>query len=91
MKRRAFIAGLEAATLLPSLALAQQAKRRIGVLMAYAESEAESQARVAMFPHVLTKLGWIEGQNLALEIRWSTASPEKIGTTRRNWSLCSLT
>jgi putative ABC transport system substrate-binding protein len=78
MKRRAFIAGLGAASLLPSLASAQQAKRRIGVLMAYAESEPESQARLATFRDGLAKLGWIEGHNLALDIRWSTASLEKI-------------
>jgi len=43
MKRRAFRAGLGIATPLPSLAPARQAKRRIGVLMAYAEGEPESR------------------------------------------------
>jgi putative ABC transport system substrate-binding protein len=52
--------------------------RRIGVLMAYAESEAESQSRIAAFRSELARLGWIEGQNLVLDIRWSTADVDKI-------------
>jgi len=80
MKRRTFIAGLGAAVALPTLVQAQQTgpMRRIGVLMAYAEREAEPQARIAMFRGELAKLGWTEGQNLSLDIRWSAADVEKI-------------
>jgi putative ABC transport system substrate-binding protein len=80
MRRREFIKGLGAAVALPPLARAQRASpvRRIGVLMAYAESEAELQSRIAAFKNELARLGWIEGQNLVLDIRWSTADVEKI-------------
>src|SRR6478735_10753511 len=80
MKRRTFIAGLGAAVALPTLVQAQQTgpMRRIGVLMAYSEREAEPQARIAMFRGELAKLGWTEGQDLSLDIRWSAADVEKI-------------
>ena len=62
----------------PSLLRAEQAVRRIGVLMAYAESETEAQARVATFRDGLARLGWIEGQNLVIDVRWSTADLGRI-------------
>jgi putative ABC transport system substrate-binding protein len=80
MRRREFVTGLGAAVALPALARAQQAGavRRIGVLMAYAESDTESQSRITAFRNELAKLGWDEKQNLVLDIRWSTADIETI-------------
>ena len=55
---------------------AQQAGpiRRIGVLMAHVESDPQAQARVAAFRTGLQKLGWMEGRNIRLDIRWATTS-----------------
>jgi putative tryptophan/tyrosine transport system substrate-binding protein len=80
LRRRGFIAGLGAAVALPALARAQQAGalRRIGVLMDYAENDKESQSRMAAFRSELARLGWIEGENLVLDIRWSTADVAQI-------------
>lgn len=45
--------------------------RRIGVLMGYAESDAEAQAWVAAFREGLHQLGWSEGRNIQIDIRWT--------------------
>jgi putative tryptophan/tyrosine transport system substrate-binding protein len=66
VKRREFITLLGgAAAMWPLAARAQQGERmrRIGVLMAYAESVPEAQAWVAAFREGLQKLGWTEGRN----------------------------
>ena len=72
MKRRAFIAGLGGAAVWPVVARAQQADRirRIGVLLAYPESDSEGQARIAAFRDALEKLGWTEGRNIRFDYRW---------------------
>src|SRR5215470_6782500 len=81
MKRREFI-GLVggAAASLPLAARAQQPGgiRRIGVLMAFAESDREGQTWVAAFREGLQKLGWTEGRNVQIETRWATAAVEEI-------------
>ena len=44
--------------------------RRIGVLMAHAESDPEFKAYVAAFRAGLEKLGWTEGRNIRIVFRW---------------------
>src|SRR5215831_2534133 len=46
--------------------------RRIGVLMGLAESDSEAQAHLAAFRDGLQKLGWTEGRNTRIDIRWAT-------------------
>ena len=73
MKRREFITLLGgAAATWPLAAHAQQPDRmrRIGVLMAHAESDPEFQAYVAAFREGLQNLGWVEGRNFRLDFRW---------------------
>jgi putative ABC transport system substrate-binding protein len=50
--------------------------RRIGVLMAYAASVSEAQADFAAFREALQNLGWAEGRNIAIEIRWAALDPQ---------------
>jgi putative ABC transport system substrate-binding protein len=81
MQRREFITLLGGATVTrPLTARAQQPDRvrRIGVLMAYAESDPEAQAWVAAFREGLQKLGWTEGGNIRIDTRWATADVESI-------------
>jgi putative ABC transport system substrate-binding protein len=80
MRRRDFIGLVSCAAAWPLAALAQQAQRirRIGVLMAYTESDQEAQARVAMLQEELHKLGWTEGRNIQIDTRWPAADLEKI-------------
>jgi len=44
--------------------------RRVGVLMGYAETDPEAQARFGAFRQGLADLGWVEGRNLRLDVRW---------------------
>ena len=81
MRRRNFIALLgSAAVAWPLGARAQQAARvrRIGVLMAFAESDREAQSWVAAFREELRKLGWMEGRNIEIDTRWATADVESM-------------
>ena len=84
MKRREFLALLSAAAaVLPFVARAQERVRRIGVLMAYAEGDAEGQAYVAAFREGLKKLGWTDGGNIQLDYRWSAANIEAVQRSAR--------
>jgi putative ABC transport system substrate-binding protein len=67
---------------LRSAARAQQPDkmRLIGVLMGFAESDPTAQAWIAAFRDALKKLGWMEGHNLRIELRWGAADPDKIRT-----------
>jgi putative tryptophan/tyrosine transport system substrate-binding protein len=80
MRRRNFIAGLCAASL-PAVARAQIDRvRRISVLMAIAESDADSPARVAAFQQSLANLGRTVGRNLRIDYRWAGGDLERIRT-----------
>src|SRR6516162_9549342 len=70
--RREFITGLGSTAALPVAARAQQGDRvrRIGVLMNGTAVEATSQAELAAFVQGLRQLGWIDGQNVRIEVRW---------------------
>jgi hypothetical protein len=72
MKRRAFITLLGGAAVWPLAARAQQPKqmRRIGVLMNRAADDPDGQARVAAFQQALQQLGWSDGRNVRVDIRW---------------------
>jgi putative ABC transport system substrate-binding protein len=80
--RRAFIAGLGGAAAWPLVARAQQTDRvrLIGVLMGFAESDPAAQSLVTALRSALVKLGWVEGSNLRIEIRWGNGNAARIGT-----------
>jgi putative ABC transport system substrate-binding protein len=80
-RRREFITLLGgAAAAWPLAARGQQPERmrRIGVLMAYAESDSVYQGYVMTFRHELQKLGWEEGRNIRFDYRWATSDLESI-------------
>src|SRR5215831_16038819 len=80
MKRRDIITLLGGAAAWPLAARAQQGERmrRIGVLIALAESDREAQSWVAAFREELRKLGWTEGRNIEIDTRWATADVESM-------------
>jgi putative tryptophan/tyrosine transport system substrate-binding protein len=79
MRRRAFIAALGGAAAWPLAASAQQGerKKRIVVLSAFAESDTDGQAQLRVFRDGLSKLGWIEGQNVNIETLWRAGNSER--------------
>jgi putative ABC transport system substrate-binding protein len=80
MERREFIVGLGGAAAWLVAAHAQQPDpvRRIGVLLPYAESDAEAKAWLATFREELGKLGWNEGRNLRIDYRWAAFDAESM-------------
>jgi putative tryptophan/tyrosine transport system substrate-binding protein len=79
MKRREFIMLVGgAAAAWPLAARAQQRVRRIGMVMAYAESDPNGQMQVAAFREHLQKLGWTEGSNLRIDLRFGAGDPVRI-------------
>ena len=79
MKRREFITLLGgAAAAWPLAARTQQNERvrRIGVLMAYPESDPGGPVRIAAFQEELQRLGWTEGRNTRIDIRWGAVDPQ---------------
>ena len=83
MRRREFITLLgSAAATWPLAARAQQRdrKRLVGVLMGYAESDSAAQSWLVVFRGALAGLGWTEGSNLRMELRWGAADQDKIKT-----------
>ena len=86
MRRREFICliGGSAAATWPLAARAQQGDRmrRLGILMAGAESDPQYQADVAVFRDGLQKLGWVDGQNIRIEVRWAGFNAETMRVGR---------
>jgi putative tryptophan/tyrosine transport system substrate-binding protein len=81
MRRREFITILGgAAAMWPLAARAQQSDpvRRVGVLLASIADDPEYQARIAAFLQGLQQLGWIDGRNVHIDIRWATTKPDDI-------------
>src|SRR5215467_14350195 len=80
LKRREFITLLGgAAAAWPLVARAQQPARmrRIGVLLPFASDDPESSIRVTAFQQGLEKLGWSEGRNIHLDVRFAPAANEQ--------------
>jgi putative tryptophan/tyrosine transport system substrate-binding protein len=72
VKRRAFITLLgSAAAAWPLAARAQQPDRvrRVGVLMAIAADDPQSQRRMTAFVQGLQELGWTDGRNIHIDAR----------------------
>jgi putative tryptophan/tyrosine transport system substrate-binding protein len=80
MRRREFIAGLGSAVALPLASHAQQPARmrRIGVLMPYDENDPGAKAELSAFTERLAELGWTEGHNLQMDIRWAAADMDRM-------------
>jgi putative ABC transport system substrate-binding protein len=81
LRRRDFITLLGGAAAWPVGARAQQPDRmwRIGVLMgAYAETDPEAKAFLSGFTRGLADLGWTDGRNLRIDVRWAAGNVDQI-------------
>ena len=78
MTRRELIMLLGGAAAWPLAARAQQpgGRRRLGVLMATAADDPESRKRLFALLQGLQQLGWIEGRNLRVDIRWAAGNAD---------------
>jgi putative ABC transport system substrate-binding protein len=52
--------------------------RRIAVLMASRETDPEEQARTRTLLQRLQQLGWVDGRNVRIDVRWAGGSAERI-------------
>jgi putative ABC transport system substrate-binding protein len=80
LRRRQFITLLGGAAAWPVAPRAQQGEqmRRVGALMNTAADTADGQARFAAFVDGLQQLGWTDGRNARLDVRWAAGDPERI-------------
>ena len=76
MRRREFIAMLGGAAAMPFGAHAQARVRRIGVLVNLSEADAEGSRFVAGFRQALRELGWEDGRNVRIDMRWGAGNRE---------------
>jgi putative tryptophan/tyrosine transport system substrate-binding protein len=74
MRRRAFIAGLGGSAAWPLAGRAQ----RVGVLMGFSEQDSEAKGWLSGFMQGLTELGWTDGSNMRMDVRWGAASIERL-------------
>jgi putative ABC transport system substrate-binding protein len=81
IRRREFITALGGAAAWALAARAQQGgrMRRIGVLMPYDETEPVGKTQVSAFTQALAGLGWTDGRNVRMELRWSGDDINRIG------------
>jgi putative tryptophan/tyrosine transport system substrate-binding protein len=52
--------------------------RSIGVLMSLAADDPDAQARVAAFRQGLQQLGWTDGRNVQIDIRWAAGDADRM-------------
>jgi ABC-type uncharacterized transport system substrate-binding protein len=80
MRRREFITYLGSAVAWPLAANGQtpDRMRRLGVLMAVAESDADVRKGISIFQQTLQEFGWKDGHNIRIDYRWGGADAERI-------------
>jgi ABC-type uncharacterized transport system substrate-binding protein len=80
LQRRKFIAALGGVASWPLAAQAQHGDRvrRIGVLMSYDENDPVMKPRVSAFTQALAGLGWTDGRNVWIDVRWGRADINRI-------------
>ena len=79
-RRREFIAGLGSAAAWPLAARAQQGERirRIVMLMPFDENDPEGKLRYSAFTQALADLGWNDGRNVRMDLRWAGGDANRI-------------
>src|SRR5437764_11189230 len=81
MRRRAFITLVGgAAAAWPLAVRAQQGERmrRMGIFTGVGEGDLDTQARHAALLQALAQLGWADGHNLQIDVRWGGGDAERI-------------
>jgi putative tryptophan/tyrosine transport system substrate-binding protein len=84
-RRREFIAGLGSTVAWPVVGRAQQPDRvrRIGVLMGYGEDDPLAKLWLSWFTQALEELGWTDGRNVRMDLRWGSGDTNRIRALAR--------
>jgi len=79
MKRREFMSLLAGAAMWPLAARAQQQERirRVGAIMGFRENDSEGSLWLSSFTRALLALGWTDGRNVRMDVRWSASNVER--------------
>jgi putative ABC transport system substrate-binding protein len=80
IRRREVVTLLGGAAAWPLAARAQQGDRvrRVGVLLPFDEHDPVPKARLSAFTQVLAGLGWTDGSNVRIDIRWGAGDVHRI-------------
>jgi len=81
LRRRQLLAGLGGAAVTWALAARAQQPgriRKISLLVAGSADDPEYQARTGAFLEALEQLGWVEGRNVRIDIRWATTNADAL-------------
>jgi len=80
MRRRELIKLIGGVAAWPSIARAQQSERTrlIGILLSATKDDPDYQPWIGAFRQRLQELGWVEGRNVRIDIRWATTNPAEI-------------
>src|SRR5262249_45039112 len=88
MRRREFIMLFGSAAVWPAVAVAQHdnKKRLVGLIAAF--NDKEMIPLVAAFRARMQELGWIEGQNIVLDVRATSGDYAKLDAEASQIGLC---
>jgi putative tryptophan/tyrosine transport system substrate-binding protein len=80
MKRREFITliGAVAAAAAGAARAERDRVRHLGILMGYAQSDPDTQARMAAFRQAFEQLGWKDGHNVQISYRYGVGDIDKV-------------
>jgi len=80
IRRREFISAIGGLALMLSKSARPQSvlARRIAVLMSVPNNDAEGQAQFSGFQQRLAELGWTEGRNVRMDVRWGGSDVNQI-------------
>jgi hypothetical protein len=59
------------------------------VLMSLDESDPEVKRRQSAFAQALADLGWSDGRNMLMDLRWAGGDTIGCERSRRSWSACN--
>jgi len=88
VRRRDFIKAIVgSAAVWPLAARAQQGERvrRIGVIHSGAADDPHVKARNTAFLQALQQLGWTDGRNVRIDVRWARLMPNLFANILRDW------
>ena len=87
LRRREFVTLFGGAAAWPLAARAQPAERvrRIALLMPFEENDRVMRPRVFAFERALADLGWSDGRNLRIDLRWASDDINRIRGFAQEW------